>query len=143
MLFFARYIIPSAAPAAELGRSAAEGLRVEVSLFEANLQPFLTTLGWLVGGRLDADDFEAVAWGLRDTDREAGRWFGYEFGGEARTPFAVALDEAGASIVWVRAEFGGAARRVRPAGAVAGGLLPVLPLAGVAQTPPQELLEVS
>jgi len=77
---------------------------MEVSLFEGNLQPFLTALGWLVGGRLDADDFEAVSWGLRDTDREEGRWFSYDFGGEVRTPFAVALDEAGASIVWVRAE---------------------------------------
>ena len=79
-------------------------MRVEVSLFEDNVRPFLTALGWIVGGRLDDDDFEAVGWALRNTDREQGHWFEYEFSGEVRTPFAVAFDEAGASIVWVRAE---------------------------------------
>lgn len=77
---------------------------MDVSLFDDNLQPFLTALGWVVGGKLDADDIEAVSWGLRDTDRVKGRWFEYEFSGEPRIPFSIALDEAGASIVWVRAE---------------------------------------
>lgn len=77
---------------------------IEVSLLEDNLQPFLTAFGWLVDARLDPDDFEAITWGLRDTDREDGAWFQYEFGGETRTQFAVATDEAGGSVVWVRAE---------------------------------------
>lgn len=41
-------------------RSAVEGSQVEVSLVEDNLRPFLTSLGWLVSGRLDDDDWEAV-----------------------------------------------------------------------------------
>ncbi len=77
---------------------------LEVSLLDDNLEPFLTAFSWVVRARFDADDFEAVSWGLRDTNREEGAWFEYELSGETNIQFAVAFDEPGDSVVWFRVE---------------------------------------
>jgi hypothetical protein len=76
---------------------------VEVSVWDDNLRPFLTALGWLADYGFDADDWEAVSHGVRNTDAEAGVWFEYELCGRERVPFSVAFDDAGSSIVMVRA----------------------------------------
>ncbi len=77
---------------------------IEVSLFDDNLRPFLTAVGWLVGHRFDEGDWAATSQGIRGTDAEAGRWFEYEFNEGRRAGFSVAYDEDGTSVVRFRAD---------------------------------------
>ena len=72
-----------------------------VWVFEDNLRPFLTVLGWVAGYALDADDWEAIATGVRETDAEAGRWYDYEFAGRHRAAFSLSRDP-GTCVVHVR-----------------------------------------
>jgi hypothetical protein len=77
---------------------------VEVLFHDDNLEPFLTAVGWVVGYRFDADDWQAVSQGIRDTDAEGGQWYEYEFHGQRPTAFAVAYDEPGCGVARFRAE---------------------------------------
>src|SRR5262249_17910327 len=71
-------------------------------VFEDNLSPFLTSIGWIVGYTFDPDDWAAISTGLRDTHQEAGRWFDYEFLGRHRIGFSLARDP-GSGVVFFRA----------------------------------------
>jgi hypothetical protein len=77
---------------------------VEVTIFDANLLPFLTAVGWLVGHRFDDGDGIAVGEGIRHTDAAGGRWYDFEFYGGRRTPFSVAYDEGGSGVVLFRSD---------------------------------------
>lgn len=80
---------------------------IDVSLLDDNLRPFLTAAGWLVGHDFDEDDWLAIEAGIAGTDAEVDRWYAYEFCGGRRTPFSVAYDASGGSIVQFRADLPG------------------------------------
>jgi hypothetical protein len=72
-------------------------------VFDSNLRPFLTVLGWVTGYAFDANDWEAVAHGVRESDAEADRCYEYEFAG--RTPARLRLgQDPGTSVVHVRVQ---------------------------------------
>ena len=77
---------------------------IDVSLPDANLLPFLTAAGWLVGHDFEGDDWLAVRTGIAGTDAEEDRWYAYEFYGGRRTPFSVAYDASGGSVVHFRTD---------------------------------------
>jgi hypothetical protein len=71
-------------------------------IFDENLRPFLTALGWVVGYQFGTDDWEAISTGVRDSDGEADRWYEYEFPGQHPAKLLLACDP-GTSVVQVRA----------------------------------------
>jgi hypothetical protein len=71
-------------------------------IFDENLRPFLTALGWIVGYQFDNDDWEAISLGVRDSDGETGRWYEYEFHGQHSSKLVLARDP-GTSVLQVRA----------------------------------------
>lgn len=80
-----------------------------VWVYEANLRPFLTVLGWVVGYSFDADDWAAISFGVRETDAGQDRWFGYEFVGRDRAVLRLGIDPGTAVVhvdVAVRPELG-------------------------------------
>lgn len=71
-------------------------------VYDDNLLPFLTTLGWIVSYAFDHDDWTAISSGIQETDQEADRWYRYEFAGSSRVEFSLARDP-GSSVIFVRA----------------------------------------
>src|SRR6478735_4680153 len=55
-------------------------------ILQDNLEPFLTTLGWIVGSSLDDDDWQAITTDLLD-----GGGGEYAFDGGQKTTFSVAI----------------------------------------------------
>jgi hypothetical protein len=72
-------------------------------VYQDNLRPFLTVLGWIVGYSVDTDDWTAIAVGVRESDMEADHWYYYELNGRYRAVVSLAIDP-GTSVVHVRAE---------------------------------------
>lgn len=48
-------------------------------VFDANLRPFLTAIGWALGAEFGPGDWLAVKNGLRETDESIDRWFEFTF----------------------------------------------------------------
>jgi len=49
-------------------------------IFEENLRPWLEIVASIVGYAFEAEDWDAVHFGLANTDSEEGRWYRYPFG---------------------------------------------------------------
>jgi len=60
---------------------------VDGSILQDNLEPFLTTLSWLVGYSIDEDDWQAI-----NNDLFDGGGGSYEFAGKQVMKFNVAVD---------------------------------------------------
>jgi hypothetical protein len=71
-------------------------------IFDGNLRPFLTVIGWIVGYSFDADDWVALSHGVRESDAEANSWYEYEFVGRYSAHLRLGRDP-GSSVVQVRA----------------------------------------
>jgi hypothetical protein len=61
-------------------------------IWQDNLEPFLTTLGWVVGYSIDEDDSQAIKTGLLETDGDLLRWCSYEFAAASIVKFKLAID---------------------------------------------------
>lgn len=72
-------------------------------IYEENLHPFMTALGWICGYSFDEDDWTAVSFGTRSADQDAGVWFHYTLGGESVIEAAI-TQEQGESVFTVRIE---------------------------------------
>lgn len=78
-------------------------------IFEDNLLPFLTALGWIVDYDFDDNDWTAVYFGVRDTDCETKRWYDYDFSGASVASIKFARDP-GSSVIFVEVEIAEAHR---------------------------------
>jgi Cysteine-rich CPCC len=67
---------------------------------ETNLEPFLTTVSWIVKYKFDDRDWEVMSKGVLQTDAEADKWYSYEFSGEQTAKMRIARD-VGSSVIWV------------------------------------------
>jgi hypothetical protein len=72
-------------------------------VFQNNLRPFLTVLGWIAEYQVDEDDWLAVSCGLRSSDVEAVRWYEYGFLGRHSVRLWLAYD-SGSSVIHARVE---------------------------------------
>ena len=61
-------------------------------IWQDNLEPFLTTLSWIVGYTIDDDDWQAIKTGLLETDGDLLRWCSYGFAGSNSVNFKLAVD---------------------------------------------------
>jgi hypothetical protein len=61
-------------------------------ILQDNLEPFLTTLSWVVSYSIDDDDWQAIRTDLLETDGDLLRWCSYEFGGNHQVRFRLAVD---------------------------------------------------
>ena len=61
-------------------------------IWQDNLEPFLTTLSWVVDYTIDDDDWQAIKTGLLETDGDLLRWCSYEFAGTSVMKFRIAVD---------------------------------------------------
>ncbi len=68
-----------------------------------NLEPFLTTLSWVVGYSIDDDDWHAITTGLLETDGDLLRWCSYEFADDGVVKFNLAVDR-GTEVMQVKVD---------------------------------------
>jgi hypothetical protein len=61
-------------------------------VWQDNLEPFLTTLSWIVGYSIKDDDWQAIKVGLLETDGDLLRWYSYGFAGSSTVNFKLAVD---------------------------------------------------
>jgi hypothetical protein len=72
-------------------------------IFEQNLKSVLELLAEHAGYDFDPDEWNAVRFGVAETDAERDRWYKYEFTGERRVAFSLARD-SGSSIINLKVE---------------------------------------
>ncbi len=68
-----------------------------------NLKPFIETLSGFVGYRLDDWDWDAIFYGVRDTNDEEDRWYEYELIGDRKFKVRLARD-AESDLIFVLVE---------------------------------------
>ncbi|MDB6135964.1 MAG: hypothetical protein JWM59_4207 [Verrucomicrobiales bacterium] len=72
-------------------------------IYEENLHPFMTALGWISGYHFDEDGWTAVNFGARSADEGAGVWFHYALEGDSMIEAGI-TQERGESVFTVRIE---------------------------------------
>src|SRR6478735_3511238 len=65
-------------------------------ILQDNLEPFLTTLGWIVGSSLDDDDWQAITTDLLD-----GGGGEYEFPGNRRMKLGISVDNNNTTLLQI------------------------------------------
>ena len=91
--------------AAELCRWAARRrafIVVENWIFESNLRPFLCMAFDLVEYEFDESDWQAVKFGIHETDAEQDKWFEYDMETEQGLSMAIAHDN-NSSVTFIKA----------------------------------------
>ena len=73
-----------------------------------NLEPFVEVLAWLSGYKLADGEWDAIRYGLEDSDCDAvpPRWYSYKFAGEHAVSFDIGHDK-GTDVVQVRLDIPG------------------------------------
>lgn len=72
-------------------------------IIEDNLKPFVETLSGFVGYRFDDWDWDAIYYGVRDTNKEVDRWYEYELIGDRKMKLCLARAD-GSFPIFVRVE---------------------------------------
>jgi hypothetical protein len=74
-------------------------------IIDQNLKPFLETLSGFVQYDLNDSDWDAVSFGIRETDSERDVWFDYRLIGNTTIKLRLAHD-VGTSVIFVNVQTG-------------------------------------
>lgn len=88
-------------------------------IIEDNLKPFVETLSGFVGYSFDEWDWDAIYYGVRDTNEEVDRWYQYELIGDRKMKLWLARAD-GSFPIFVRVE---ADKDLEEKAAIAAGIM--------------------